>query len=86
MVWATGFRSDWSWIDVPAFTGSGYPEHERGVTAVPGLMFVGLPWLNSWGSGRFSGIAEDAEHVVSAIVARTVPAEVAPYLTLLRHG
>ena len=86
VVWATGFRSDWSWIDVPCFTGTGYPEHDRGVTTVPGLMFVGLPWLNSWGSGRFSGIAEDAEHVVSAIVARTIPEEIAPYRALLRHG
>lgn len=76
VVWCTGFRSDWSWIDVPAFTGALYPEHDRGVTTVPGLMFVGLPWLNSWGSGRFSGIAEDAEHVVASIVARTVPAEI----------
>ena len=86
VVWATGFRSDWSWIDVPAFTGAGYPEHDRGVTAVPGLMVVGLPWLNSWGSGRFSGIAEDAEHVVDAIVARTVPAEVAALRPMLRQA
>ena len=75
VVWGTGFRSDWSWVDVPCFTGAGYPEHERGVTTVPGLMVVGLPWLNSWGSGRFSRVAEDAEHVVDAIVARTFPAE-----------
>ncbi len=86
VVWATGFRSDWSWIDVPAFTGTGYPEHTRGVTAVSGLMFVGLPWLNTWGSGRFSGIAEDAEHVVDAIVARTIPDELAPFRAMLRHG
>ena len=78
VVWGTGFRSDWSWVDVPCFDGAGDPEHERGVTGVPGLMVVGLPWLNSWGSGRFSRIAEDAEHVVGAIVARTGPAEVAP--------
>lgn len=86
VVWATGFRSDWSWIDVPAFTGTGYPEHVRGVTTVRGLMFVGLPWLNTWGSGRFSGIAEDAEHVVDAIVARTIPDELAPFRAMLRHG
>ncbi len=86
VVWATGFRSDWSWIDLPAFTGTGYPEHDRGVTTVPGLMFVGLPWLHSWGSGRFSGIAEDAEHVVAAIVARTVPAEIAALRPMLRQA
>ncbi|WP_237477023.1 MSMEG_0569 family flavin-dependent oxidoreductase [Lichenibacterium dinghuense] len=77
VVWGTGFRSDWSWVDLPCFNGAGEPDHERGVTPVPGLMMVGLPWLNSWGSGRFSRIAEDAEHVVDAIVERTVPAEFA---------
>ena len=86
VVWGTGFRSDWSWMDVPCFTGAGYPEHERGVTAVPGLMVVGLPWLNSWGSGRFSRIAEDAEHVVDAIVERTFPAEIAPLRAALGRG
>ncbi len=86
VVWGTGFRSDWSWIDIPAFTGQLYPEHDRGITTVPGLSFVGLPWLHTWGSGRFSGIAEDAEHVVDAIVARTVPAEFAPYRAILRQG
>ncbi len=83
VVWGTGFRSDWSWVDVPCFTGAGYPEHERGVTGVPGLMVVGLPWLNSWGSGRFSRIAEDAEHVVDAIVGRTIPAEIASFRAAL---
>ena len=70
VVWATGFRSDWGWIDAPAFTAEGEPDHARGVSAVPGLAFLGLPWLQSWGSGRFSGIAEDAEHVAAAIAAR----------------
>ena len=86
VVWGTGFRSDWSWIDIPAFTGQLYPEHDRGITTVPGLSFVGLPWLHTWGSGRFSGIAEDAEHVVEAIVARTIPTEFAQYRAILRHG
>ena len=63
VVWATGFRSDWSWVKVPAFDGSGYPSHQRGVTTVPGLYVVGLPWLHSWGSGRFAGIDRDARHV-----------------------
>lgn len=41
----------------------GYPNHERGVTAVPGLYFLGLPWQYPWGSGRFSGIARDAAYL-----------------------
>ena len=34
--------------------------HVRGVSPVPGLYFLGLPWLHTWGSGRFSGVARDA--------------------------
>jgi putative flavoprotein involved in K+ transport len=63
IVWATGFHSDWSWVKVPAFDGSGYPTHRRGVTTVPGLYVLGLPWLHTWGSGRFAGIDRDARHV-----------------------
>lgn len=71
IVWATGFRSDWSFVHVPdAFDADGHPEHLRGVTDVPGLYFVGLPWLHTWGSGRFAGIARDAEHLAEVIGAR----------------
>ena len=71
IVWATGFRSDWSFVHVPeAFDADGHPEHLRGVTDVPGLYFVGLPWLHTWGSGRFAGIARDAEHLAEAIGVR----------------
>jgi putative flavoprotein involved in K+ transport len=41
------------------------------VTAAPGLYVLGLPWLHTWGSGRFSGIARDAEHVAERIVELT---------------
>ena len=64
VVWSTGFRADFSLVDVPVFNGTGTPCHHRGVTAVPGLYILGLGWLWTWGSGRFSGIAEDAAHVV----------------------
>jgi len=43
------------------------PSSPRGVTASPGIYFVGLPWLHTWGSGRFSGVARDAQFVVDAI-------------------
>ncbi len=64
VIWCTGFRPDWRWIDLPAFNGEGYPTHHRGVTSVDGLYVAGLPWLTTWGSGRFSGVARDVEHVV----------------------
>ncbi|MGB8703229.1 MAG: MSMEG_0569 family flavin-dependent oxidoreductase [Thermosynechococcaceae cyanobacterium] len=70
VVWCTGYQSDFSWIQVPAFDGNGYPNHERGVTNVPGLYVLGLPWLYTWGSGRFSGIARDAAFLADCIEAR----------------
>jgi putative flavoprotein involved in K+ transport len=78
IVWATGFRSDWSWITVPELVSAdGYPRHTRGVCDVDGIYVLGLPWLWTWGSGRFAGIARDAEHVVGAIAERAaVPASV----------
>lgn len=70
VVWAIGFRPDWGWIGASVFDGAGRPVHERGLTAVPGLSFLGLPWLHTWGSGRFLGLARDAEHLAAAIGAR----------------
>ncbi len=70
VIWATGFRSDFSWLGMPCFDGRGYPTHKRGVSAVPGLYFLGLPWLYTWGSGRFSGIARDAGFVADRITER----------------
>lgn len=67
IVWCIGFRPDFSWIDAPVFNGRGYPAHVRGITPQAGLYFIGLPWLHTWGSGRFSGIARDAGHVVDTI-------------------
>lgn len=67
VVWATGFRSDWSMVKLPAFDGTGYPTHDRGVTAVHGLYVIGLPWLHTWGSGRFAGVGRDARHIAGLI-------------------
>jgi putative flavoprotein involved in K+ transport len=77
VVWCTGFRADWSWVRVPAFDGRGYPSHSRGVTSVPGLHVLGLPWLHTWGSGRFAGVAVDAEHL-AGVVARQLAASRSP--------
>jgi putative flavoprotein involved in K+ transport len=70
IIWCIGYRSDFRWIDLPVFDGTGYPGHKRGVTTEPGLYFLGLPWLYTWGSGRFSGVARDAEYLVGCIDAR----------------
>ena len=71
IVWAIGFRADWSWLgDLDVRGADGHPVHERGRTAVPGFQFVGLPWLHTWGSGRFHAIARDAEHVAGLVAGR----------------
>lgn len=70
VIWCTGYQFDFSWIELPVFDGQGYPGHERGITAIQGLYFLGLPWLYTWGSGRFSGIARDAIYLADCITAR----------------
>jgi putative flavoprotein involved in K+ transport len=67
IVWCIGFRADYSWIDLPVFNGRGQPNHMRGVSSFPGAYFIGLPWLYTWGSGRFSGVARDAEYLAEHI-------------------
>jgi putative flavoprotein involved in K+ transport len=65
IVWATGFTPNWSYARLPIFDGSGYPVHRRGVTGIAGAYVVGLPWLWTWGSGRFLSVGRDAEFVVA---------------------
>ncbi|CCA90704.1 MSMEG_0569 family flavin-dependent oxidoreductase [Novosphingobium sp. PP1Y] len=67
VIWCTGFRMDFGFIEAPVFDDRGYPSHERGVASADGLYFLGLPWLYTWGSGRFAGVARDAAHVVDHI-------------------
>jgi putative flavoprotein involved in K+ transport len=73
IVWSTGFRPDWSWIDLPIFDGNGYPTHTRGVTAMPGVYVLGLPWLYTWGSGRFVGVGRDAGYLADRIAEHLAP-------------
>lgn len=70
VIWCIGFKPDFAWVDAPVFNGRGHPVHRRGVTQQPGLYFLGLPWLHTWGSGRFSGVARDALYLAEQIDAR----------------
>lgn len=70
IIWCIGFHPDFKWVDAPVFNGRGNPVHERGVSGQPGLYFLGLPWLHTWGSGRFSGVARDAQHLAGHIAAQ----------------
>jgi len=82
VVWCTGFRTDYRWIELPVFDGRGYPVHRRGVTAVDGVYFLGLPWLHTWGSGRFSGVAADATYLAERIERRLGSALLPPMAVL----
>ena len=75
IIWATGFRTDHSWIDVPVFDESGQIVHERGVTASPGLYLLGQQWQHTRGSALLGWVKDDAEHIAGRIEAhRPVPA------------
>jgi hypothetical protein len=71
IIWATGYRWDYSWVQLPGFDEYGYPIQQRGVTDYPGLYFLGLHWLHTLKSGLFLGVGEDAEHIAAHIDGRT---------------
>jgi putative flavoprotein involved in K+ transport len=68
-IWATGYRPDYSWIDLPILTESGRPRHRRGVTDVPGLSFLGLTWQWTRGSALIGWVKDDAEFLAERIAA-----------------
>ena len=63
IVWATGYDYDYGWLRVPVFDSHGRPLHQRGVTQVPGLYFLGLHWMHTFKSGLFAGVGGDAEYL-----------------------
>jgi putative flavoprotein involved in K+ transport len=63
VVWATGYRADYSWIDIPGVLQDGRVVHRRGITDIPGLYFVGLTWQHTRGSALLGFVAEDARHL-----------------------
>lgn len=70
VLWCIGFRPDYSWIDLDVFDDHGRPLFDRGVCNVPGAYFLGLGWLNTWGSGRFLAVGEDADYLANSIAER----------------
>jgi putative flavoprotein involved in K+ transport len=67
VIFSTGFGADLSWLQVPALDADGTPRHTEGVTGVPGLWFVGLPWMRTRKSGIIWGAREDSEHIVAQV-------------------
>jgi putative flavoprotein involved in K+ transport len=67
VIWATGFRRDFGWIEAPVLDGRGEPIHRRGVTGCAGLYFLGLPWLHKLKSSVLCGVGDDAAHLADHI-------------------
>jgi putative flavoprotein involved in K+ transport len=70
ILWASGFRPDFGWIELDVSDEHGWPVQHRGVSPHPGLYFLGMNWLHKRKSALFGGVGEDAEHVVAQLVAR----------------
>ena len=71
MIWASGYTSDYSLVQLPVVDGDGYPIQRRGVTEFPGLCFLGMPWIHTRKSGILFGVGDDAAYVVSRILDST---------------
>lgn len=67
LIWATGYRFDFRWIEVDTFDEQGRPLHQRGVSREPGLYFVGLPWQTRRGSSFIWGVWHDAKFIADQI-------------------
>ena len=70
IVWATGFDVDYSWLKVDALDKNGKPKHERGISAEPGVYFLGLPWQSRRGSSFIWGVWHDAQFIADHITLR----------------
>jgi putative flavoprotein involved in K+ transport len=69
VIWATGYRSDYAWIEAPVLGADGRVQHRRGVTEVPGLFFLGLSWQHTRGSALIGWVKDDAEFIAEQIAA-----------------
>ncbi|WP_163507611.1 NAD(P)-binding domain-containing protein [Fodinicola acaciae] len=70
VVWATGFRPDWSWLDVPVLDRKGQVKHDGGVTGWPGLYVIGMPFLRRRRSSLIDGAAADAADLTAHLTAQ----------------
>ncbi|HET9323538.1 MAG TPA: NAD(P)/FAD-dependent oxidoreductase [Gaiellaceae bacterium] len=67
VLWATGYRPDYSWIHLPVFDEHGRLRHRRGTTDAPGLYFLGLTWQHTRGSALIGWVGDDAEFIAGEI-------------------
>ncbi|WP_163752004.1 flavin-containing monooxygenase [Mycolicibacterium helvum] len=81
IIWAVGFAFDFGWLQVDAFDDTGRPRHQRGVSAEPGVYFLGLPWQSRRGSSFIWGVWHDAKYLADQIaIQRSYLAYDAPLL------
>jgi putative flavoprotein involved in K+ transport len=78
VIWATGFRLDHSFVHAPVFDSGGRLVHQRGVTASPGLYFLGLPWQHTRGSALLGWVKDDAQFIAQRIAERAERHAAAP--------
>ena len=79
VIWTSGYRPAFEWIEAPVLDEFGLPRTDHGVTDVPGLSFIGTPWLVDQGSANLVGIARDAERLVTSVADRTTTASARPH-------
>jgi putative flavoprotein involved in K+ transport len=71
VIWATGWRRDYSWIELPILRDDGWPDEVEGVVPnAPGLYFVGLPFQRAIASSLLGGVGRDAADIVEHVLAR----------------
>ena len=70
VIWCTGYRLDFSWIDLPVLDARGMPLHRHGIAEPPGLYFLGLQWLSKMSSSFLSGVGDDAARLADHIQQR----------------
>lgn len=70
IIWATGYRFDFSLVKLEVTDEYGFPLQKRGVTGFAGLYFLGLPWLHTAASGLLRGVGQDAKHIVDHLGSR----------------
>jgi putative flavoprotein involved in K+ transport len=75
VIWATGYRSNHSWIELPVLDAQGRLRHRRGVTDVPGLSFLGLSWQHTRGSALLGWVKDDAEYIAEQMSRERAPLE-----------
>ena len=75
IVWATGYRPNFNWIEGLELDTDGYPKHHRGISKMKGLYFIGLPWLHTRGSATLGGIKKDAQYLANKIECDKTQAE-----------